>query len=684
MSRTTPWRVTARPVRWPGLRPAATALRQAGPAVLFGVRLWLAVCLALFIAFKLELDNAYWAGTTAALVCQPHLGASLRKGWFRMIGTLIGAVAIVALTATFPQNRVGFLLGLAVWSGACAFASTLLRNFASYAAALTGATAAIIASDQLGAVGGLNGQAFTLAITRTSEICIGILCAGVVLLASDFGIARRRLAGLLAAVAAEIMSHYITALRHCGSQDSDMRPVRRELLRRVVALDPVIAETIGESSWLRSHSPVFQAAIDGLFVVLACWRATETHLAQRPPAQARAEADTVLQQLPPELCGTPAGWLADPSGLRRACATAARTLRMAPADTQSSRLLADQAAEALTGLSHALVVLALLIDDPARPIGPRHGVRLRVPDVLPAIINAGRTCATIGVVALVWIVTAWPGGATAITFATITVIIFSPRADQAYAAAMGFVVGAIATAALAAVIDFAVLPAAAGFAAFSLALGLILVPAGAWLAAPQPKPLVLAVAFLFLPLLAPANQMSYDPQQFYNAASAIVIGAGIAVLAFRLLPPLSPAQQTRRLLRLTLRELRRLAGGPVPSTTRHWQGRIFGRLTVLPEQATPLQRAQLLAALSVGTEVIRLRRLAPQLRPRCDLGAALAAVARGSSAAATQQLAQLDRELAAIPDSTPGSRTRLRVRAGVVVLSEALVRHAEYFDAGTA
>jgi uncharacterized membrane protein YccC len=32
-----------------------------------------------------------------------------------------------------------------------------LRNFASYAAAIAGYTAAIIASDQLGAVGDLNG-----------------------------------------------------------------------------------------------------------------------------------------------------------------------------------------------------------------------------------------------------------------------------------------------------------------------------------------------------------------------------------------------------------------------------------------------------------------------------------------------------------------------------------------------
>jgi hypothetical protein len=30
-----------------------------------------------------NLYNAYWAGASAAVVCQPQLGASLRKGWFK-------------------------------------------------------------------------------------------------------------------------------------------------------------------------------------------------------------------------------------------------------------------------------------------------------------------------------------------------------------------------------------------------------------------------------------------------------------------------------------------------------------------------------------------------------------------------------------------------------------------------
>ena len=55
---------------------AATA---ASPPLLYALRLWASVCLALYIAFWLQLDNPFWAGTSAAIVCQPQLGASLRK-----------------------------------------------------------------------------------------------------------------------------------------------------------------------------------------------------------------------------------------------------------------------------------------------------------------------------------------------------------------------------------------------------------------------------------------------------------------------------------------------------------------------------------------------------------------------------------------------------------------------------
>src|SRR5580698_9001621 len=185
-----------------------TALADAGPPLLYALRLWISVCLALYVAFWLQLENAYWAGASAAIVCQPNLGASLRKGWFRMVGTVIGAVFIVVLNACFPQDRLAFLTLLALWLAICAFAATVMHNFASYSAALAGYTAAIIAADTLGATGGPDGQVFILAVTRASEICIGIVCAGIVLAGTDFGGSRRRLAELFASLGSEITSRF--------------------------------------------------------------------------------------------------------------------------------------------------------------------------------------------------------------------------------------------------------------------------------------------------------------------------------------------------------------------------------------------------------------------------------------------------------------------------------------------
>ena len=676
-----------RGIVWPDSGVLVRRILSAAPALLFGLRLWASVCLALYVAFWLELDNAYWAGTSAAIVCQPQLGASLRKGWFRMVGTVVGAVAIVVLTACFPQDRGAFLIGLALWGAGCALLATLLRNFAAYAAALAGYTAAIIASDQLGATGGVNGQAFTLAVTRASEICIGIVCAGIVLAATDFGGARRRLAGQFASISAEIAGRFADTLSRAGPELSDTQPIRRGLTRRVIALDPVIDEAVGESARMRRHSPILQAAVDGLFAALAGWRAVAVHLIHLPRDQARAETDVVLQRLPQELQavplqGEPAHWIADPARLRRSCEAAMRALIAQPAGTASLRLLADQTVAVLAGVVQALDGLALLVDAPAQAL-PRHrSMRLSVPDWLPSLVNAGRAFVVIATAELFWIITAWPNGAGVVTFAAIVVILLAPRADQAYAAAMGFMVGTGLSTVFAAIVEFAVLPGLETFGGFSLAIGLVLVPAGALMAQPWQTAMLTAMTANFIPLLAPANQMSYDTQQFYNSALAIVAGVGAGAFSFRLLPPLSAAFRTRRLLALTLRNLRRLAADAISPTVDEWEGRVYDRLSVFPDAATPLQRAQLLAALSVGTEIIRLRHIAHRLGLDTDFGAALAPLARGNTALAIARLAGLDHALLSLPGAATEASLAICARAAILAVSEVLTEHGAFFDAG--
>jgi uncharacterized membrane protein YccC len=110
----------------------------------------------------------------------------------------------------------------------------------------------------------------------------------------------------------------------------------------------------------------------------------------------------------------------------------------------------------------------------------------------------------------------------------------------------------------------------------------------------------IAMTTIFMPLLAPTNQMSYDVATFYSAALGIVVGAGAATLAFRLIPLLLPAYRTRRLLDLALSDLRRLLRRRVVSNVHAWDDRGIGRLSALPDRAEPLQRARLLAVVLAG------------------------------------------------------------------------------------
>ena len=167
---------------------------------------------------------------------------------------------------------MGFLVGLALWCAASAFVATILRNFAAYAAALSGYTAAIIAIDVLGPVGSSNGIVLLFAINRAIEICIGIVSAGVVLALTDLGHSRRKLATESAALSSAIMDGFIKAFAAPGSNLDEFRALRRELLRRVIALYPMIDAAIGEASDLRYRSAALQRAVAGLMETITAWR----------------------------------------------------------------------------------------------------------------------------------------------------------------------------------------------------------------------------------------------------------------------------------------------------------------------------------------------------------------------------------------------------------------------------
>jgi uncharacterized membrane protein YccC len=569
----------------------------------------------------------------------------------------------------------------------CGFVASILQNFAAYAAALAGYTAALVAINLLGPTGGANGDALMLSINRASEIVIGIVCAGLVLAGTDFGHARRRLAAQFAGIAIAIGSGFCRTFAVTGSDLSRLRTARRELIRKVAALGPVIDEAIGESTELRYRSRALQAAVDGLFSALGGWRAVANHL-ERDPDRNPREIDDVANRLPGELRAvTPpvetSRSVADPIELGQACRAGARKLFALRCASPSGQLMADNAAKALTGLARAFDGLALLTN-PTGPVLRPRPARLRVPDWLPSIVNAVRIFVTLAAAELFWVLTAWPNGALAIAFAAITVILLAPQQDKAAGAAETFLFGAVLATALASIVAFAVLPRLVTFTGFAFALGAVLVPIGALAAQPWNSQLFMITGFNFIPILAPQNLMTYDTSQFYNSAVAIFVGVLFSVLAFRLIPPPSPALRTQRLLALTRRDLRRLILSQKHERQDEWENRIYGRLSVLPPQAELVQAAQLAAALSVGNEAIRLRQITKRFGLHEQAMTALAALANCDSALAIERLTTVDRILAAIPAQQSGLKLRLRARGSILAIRDALSQYGDYFDAGAA
>jgi uncharacterized membrane protein YccC len=632
-----------------------SALRTALPAVLYGLRLSASVILALFVAYELELENAFWAGTSAAIVCQPSLGASLRKGWFRAVGTMVGAVAIVVLTALFPQNRFGMLASLILWCGLCGFMATILRDFAGYAAALSGYTAAIVFADALNAPT----DTFTLAVERGTEICLGIVCAGLVLTLTDFGDARRRL-GLAFADAIATVTSGLAATLSAGPDFAAIRGARRALVARVVVLHTSIDEAIGESSELRSRRRTLQAGAEGLFSAIASWRGVANHLERAADDRLGETARSLLALL---------------SGTTASPVDAVRPLLRTSASDMDTRFLIDNLARALLALQHAIEALGLIQGSRVRVRPPPRG-RFLVPDILPAIVNGLRVAVALAIVVLIWIETAWPSGPTMVIFTAVGVILFSPRDAQAYPLVLGFAIGTTLAAGLAAVVNFAVLPTLDGFLALSLVLAAVLTPLGAISTGSFWQAGFIGMAMNFVPLLAPSNEPVYDPASFLNSALGIVAGTIAAAGAIRLMPPLSPGYRTRRLLALTLRDMQGLAAGRRGLDRRAWTNLVSQRLGALPPEATLEQHAQLITTLSIGDAVIYLRR-PHDLAERASLERALAALAAGDVATSRAWFRRFGVAEAGRPEGARPTVMRCRVAAALII--DALDQHTAFF-----
>lgn len=151
-------------------------LRADGEALLFSAKSFAAAMLAYFIALRIGLPRPSWAIVTVYLVSQPTAGASFSRGLYRMMGTLVGALATVAIVPTFANEPVVCSTVLAGWIGLGLFLSLLDRTQRSYAFVLSGYTTSLIGFPAVAAPVAV----FDTAIVRVQEIALGILCAVVI------------------------------------------------------------------------------------------------------------------------------------------------------------------------------------------------------------------------------------------------------------------------------------------------------------------------------------------------------------------------------------------------------------------------------------------------------------------------------------------------------------------------
>ncbi|EGS0303476.1 hypothetical protein I5D93_002976 [Salmonella enterica] len=109
----------------------------------YALRNTIAMCLALTFAYYLNLDEPYWAMTSAAVVSFPTVGGVISKSLGRIAGSLLGATAALIIAGHTLNEPWLFLFSMAAWIGFCTWACAHFTNNAAYAFQLSGYTAAI-------------------------------------------------------------------------------------------------------------------------------------------------------------------------------------------------------------------------------------------------------------------------------------------------------------------------------------------------------------------------------------------------------------------------------------------------------------------------------------------------------------------------------------------------------------
>ncbi|WP_175875322.1 FUSC family protein [Burkholderia sp. BCC0097] len=591
----------------PTLAAVRAALRDARPALppgalAFALRNTAASLLALYIAFRMNLDDPKWAASTVWIVAQGSRGMGLSKSQYRILGTAIGAAVALALTGAFAQTPELFLPALAAWIGLCAGVATFQRNFRAYAAVLAGYTAAIVAMDAVSAPL----HAFDIAVARFLYVVVGILCAAlfdtVFAPGAPLQDVRTRLARYLERAAALGAG----ALR----REPNGAAVHR-LFADALELDTAAEYAAAGAPPVRSAIGHLRAAALGVLTAQAAAQAIREHA-----ARAHDASDPLVDEVARVLDGIAASGDAQPrmAALRARVGDALRAEAAAPAAPDTSRLLTlDRLAALLGGFERAFASQALL----ERPELPPSRVRYAFHrDPVLAWHNGIRAFIAVLAASAIWIFTAWPAGGGFVAITAVVGALFSTRPNSVRAA-IGFLKGSACAAVAGVVCNFILLPAVSGFEMLAYILGVFLIGTGIAMRHPRTAAMGSAFSIFFWNFTSPDNTTRIGDAAFLNSALATMLGIAFGALIFALVFPGDPGTSRRRLHRAVRRDLAEIARDPGAWHASAWLSRTADRLArelgfagSLPQTLIERDMRDLLAIWGIGDSLLSLAELA--------------------------------------------------------------------------
>jgi uncharacterized membrane protein YccC len=523
--------------------------------LLFSVNSFAAAMLALYIGFALGLPRPYWAMTTAYIVSQPLAGAVRSKAVYRLLGTLLGAAAAVAMVPNLVNAPVLLCLAMALWVGGCLTVSLLDRTPRSYILMLAGYTAAIIGFPAVNQPGGI----FEIAVSRVIEIGLGILCATLVhslVFPRPVGtVLRQRLAAWLGE--ADRWALDVLKGRDADALDRD----RRHLAAAASEIHLLAVHLPFDTSRLRETTGAVRAFHDRMLLLIPLL----SGLADRMEALKDVADPAVREALDAVAAWIEAGAPREP-GL--ALVERLQALAAARRDADWSGLLIEsllvRLAEAVQALGEAHALMVRLCD-PDAPLSPAletaaatAGRRKLHADLPLALLSGGAAVIAILLSCLAWIGFGWGDGAAAPVMGAVFCCFFAAM-DDPVPAIKNFGLYSLFSLPLAALYMFAVLPAIDGFPLLLAVMAPPLVFLGLYIPNPKTMGAALAVIMGFANALALQESFSADFASFLNGNLGQFVGLLAAIMVTAGLRSMGADASARRLLGRTWTGLARLA-----------------------------------------------------------------------------------------------------------------------------